>query len=164
MHLLNLYFSPFAALMVVSALAFSQPDPATVRWALAVLAAAVLANFIVSRYAYRFIRWTRTLRLGLIGINYLWSVPLVYLLGGYWGPMWLLFLMAPATAALSLSRLGTWLAALASAATLLLIYWLRGLEGEFAWGQAAVHAVFIVFFSLFVHALAQVAVRLRDAA
>jgi hypothetical protein len=164
MEILNRYFAPFAAFLVLSAIYFSKPDAHTTWLSLGMLAFAIAANLWISRRAYRYIAWTKYLRGGLVWINYLLCIPLVYLLGGWWGPMWLLFLMAPATAALHGKWIETVSVAVASAATLLAIYWFRGLEGDFAWGQAGVHAVFIVFFSLFVHALAEAVVRFRDAA
>jgi len=164
MEILNRYFSPFATGLVLSALYFSNPDPGT-RWlSLTMLALALGTNHFLGRRSYRHVRWTQQLRTAQVWVNLVTSAPLVYLLGPFWAPMWLLFLMAPASAALIGGRLQTLFVACASAATLLGIYALRGLEGSFFWGMASVHAAFIVFFSLFVNALAQTAVQIRDAA
>src|SRR5579864_9428855 len=100
MEILNRFFGPFAACLVLAALYFSQPDPSTKWLSLGMLAFAIASNLWISRRAYRYIHLTKYLRGSLVWINYLTCVPLVYLLGGFWGPMWLLFLMAPATAAL----------------------------------------------------------------
>ncbi len=78
--------------------------------------------------------------------------------------MWLLFVMAPVTAALYFSFWQTLATALAASATMLGIYYYRGVfDGGPAAGMAFVEGVFIVIFSLFVHGLAQTALRLRDA-
>ncbi|MBI4051569.1 MAG: hypothetical protein HY400_03595 [Elusimicrobia bacterium] len=162
MQFLNSYFTPFAAFLVLSALYFSAPDPWTIWLSVGVLMLSGGINYWFSKNTYRYIYWTKTLRWLQVWLNFIWSVPLFYLLGGWWAPMWLLFLMAPATAALYEGRRSTFLTAFCSSSTLLLLYKLRGLEGGMAWGQALVHSAFIIFFSLFVHSLSQMALRLRS--
>lgn len=172
MQMLNRYFAPFALLLIASAIWFTVENPGDfAQWdrsyklALAILAASSAVNWWLSRNAYRWIQWTRQLRLAQIWLNYIWATPLFWLLQPYWAPMWLLFVMAPATAALYTSRLQTVLTAAASAATMLAIYYQRGaFDGGLgpAGGMAIVHAVFILVFSMFVHGLAQTALRLRD--
>lgn len=161
MQLLNRYFFPFAAFLILSAIYFTRPEPRIVYWSVGILVFSVLANHWFVRNSYRLVRWTRFLRLFQVGLNLLWSVPLVYLLGGFWAPMWLLMLTAPATAALYLSRLQAFATALLSSLVLLGLYSLRGLEGTVAWGQAFTHALFILIFTLFIHSLGQVALRAR---
>lgn len=164
MQLLNRYFTPFALILILSAIYFSEPDPRSYKLSLGILAASVIINWWFSANTYRFIHWARQMRALQIWLNFFWAVPLFYLLQPYWGPMWLLFVMAPATSALYMGRWHTLATALVSSATMLAIYYRRGVfEMGPAAGMAAVHACFIIFFSLFVHSLAQTALRLRDA-
>ena len=162
MQMLNRYFTPFALMLILSAIYFSEPEPRAIKLSLAILAASTLVNWWFSANTYRFIRWTREMRMVQVWLNYLWAVPLFYLLQPFWGPMWLLFVMAPVTAALYESWWQTLVTASVSAFTMLVLYWLGGMEGGAFWGMAGIHASFIIIFSLFVNSLAQVALRLRD--
>ena len=87
---------------------------------------------------------------------------LVYLLGTFWGPMWLLFVLTPVATALYASGLRTFVTAAVSSAALLGIYWSRGLEGPVGWGQASLHAAFIVFISLFVNSIARLVMQMKS--
>lgn len=165
MHLLNRYFTPFALALILSAIYFSEPEPRAYKLSLGILFASILVNWWLSANTYRFIHWARQMRGLQVMLNYIWAVPLFWLLQPYWGPMWLLFVMAPATAALIMTRGQTLLMGLVSAGTMLGIYYVRGVfDGGPAAGMCVVHALFIVVFALFVHALAQTALRMRDAA
>lgn len=164
MQMLNRYFSPFALALILSAIYFSEPEPRAYKLSLGILGASILVNWWLSANTYRFIHWSRQMRALQVWLNFVWAVPLFWLLQPFWGPMWLLFVMAPVTAALHFTRwqvLGT---ALVSAGTMLGIYYVNGVfDGGPAAGMAVVHALFIVVFALFVHALSQTALRMRDA-
>lgn len=162
MNLLNRYFAPFAALLILTAVHFGEADPRTRNLSWGVLVLSTIVNWWLSANTYRFVGWASRLRMLQVWANFVWAVPLFYLLGGFWGPMWLLFVMAPVTAALYGGLLQTSLTAVVSAGTMLGLYWLRGLEGEVAWGMAFIHAAFIVIMALFTFSLAQTALRLRD--
>ncbi|MBI4385896.1 MAG: hypothetical protein HY551_00790 [Elusimicrobia bacterium] len=167
MNLLNRYFAPFASLLILSAVYFSEPDRKTVVLSIGVLAVAIAVNGWFAKNTYHFVGWAGRLRTLQIWLNYVWTLPLFYLLHGFWAPMWLLFVMAPVTAALYQGRLQTFATSMTSGGTMLALYWIRarsnGLElGGVVWGMAVVHAAFIVVFSLFIHALAETALRLRD--
>lgn len=162
MNLLNRFFSPFAALLIISAVYFQEPDPRTKTATGVVFGLSLIINWWLSVNTYRWVGWANRLRTLQIWLNYVWAVPLFYLLGGFWGPMWLLFVMAPVTAAITSSWAQTLATAAVSSGTMLALYWVRGLEGDIAWGMAGIHAAFIIVMSLFVYALAQTALRLRD--
>ena len=174
MQMLNRYFAPFALLLIVSAIWFTVDNPTDVahwdrsyKMALAILAVSTLVNWWFSKNTYRFIHWSRQMRQAQIWLTFVWTVPLFWLLQPFWAPMWLLFVMAPATAALYTGQVETIVTAGVSAASMLGIYYLRGVfDGGLgpAGGMAIVHATFIVVLSLFVQGLAQTALRLRDAA
>ncbi|HAM36010.1 MAG TPA: hypothetical protein DEB40_11140 [Elusimicrobia bacterium] len=167
MQMLNRYFAPFALLLILSAIFFSSPDPRNVKLTFLILCVSFLVNWWLSANTYRFIHWSRQMKMLQVWLNYVWAVPLVYLLLPFWGPMWLLFVMAPATAALYWGRWQTLATAAVSSSTLLLVYYQRGAfeagPAEGMSGMAYVHAAFIVVIALFIHGLAQAALRLRDA-
>jgi len=76
--------------------------------------------------------------------------------------MWLLFVLTPVATALYADWIQTILTALLSAGALLGIYASRGLEGAVGWGQASIHAAFIVFISLFVNSVARMVMQIRS--
>lgn len=168
MQMLNRYFTPFALVLIISAVYFRLDEfrdsgLQAPMIAAGILVADVLVNWWIGRNQYRWMARAHQLRLFQVWLNYVWAVPLFYLLYPYWAPMWLLFTMAPTAAALATSRGHTMLCAGVSAGTMIGLYYQRQpLEGVFL-GMALSQAAFIVIFSLFVHSLAQTALRLRDA-
>lgn len=164
MNMLNRYFTPFAAMLILFAALFGEADKQTLGLSIAVLALSLTVNWWFAANTYHFVGWARWLKTLQVWLNFVWSVPLFYLLQGSWGPTWLLFVMAPVTAALYQDRWRTLATACVSAATMLGLYWLRGMEGTAFWGMSATHAAFIIIFSLFIHSLAQTALQLRDMA
>lgn len=163
MQMLNRYFTPFALALILSAVYFSEPEPRVVKLAIGILVADLAINWWIGRNQYRWVAWASRLKKLQIWLNYVWAVPLFYLLYPYWAPMWLLFVAAPTAAALTASRTETLICAVVAVATMLGIYsWSQPLEGV-ALGMALSHAAFILIFSLFVNGLAQTALRLRDA-
>lgn len=183
MHILNHFFIPFALILIGFAIYFSEPETAVTRLSFAVLLAAFALNFWINRNTYRFMRWIRALRVGLVWLNLLTAAVLFYLLGGYWAPMWLLFTMPSAAGAMFMTRTGTALTASASAALMMGIYLFRGarfaliadpevatygdalrqvLANGQVWGQAAIHALFIIVFALFVQSMSEMVVKMRD--
>ncbi len=167
MQMLNRYFTPFALILIVSAAYFrglwEEESRGTAYIALGILAADLLVNWWLSRNQYRWAGWSNRFRQMQVWLNLAWSIPLFYLLFPYWNPMWLLFVMAPTAAGLTFGVVETVLCALTAAGAMVGVYWLRQpLTGEFL-GMALSQAAFIIIFSLFVHGLAQAALRLRDA-
>jgi hypothetical protein len=167
MNLLNLYFAPFGAGLVLVAVYFSELDRRTSVASFAVLAASLLVNFWFSRYTYRFPGWTDRLRVLQVWLSFLWSVLLFYLLFQFCAPTWLLVALPAVAAALNQGRWQTLLTGVVSGAAVLGVYYVRW-SGEMTspalWAQACVHAAFIPVLCMFVHALAQTALRLRDLA
>jgi hypothetical protein len=180
MQMLNRYFTPFALALIVMAVYFrfdafdafdaaGAPIAMITRLRIPLIAIGVLVvdlvvNWWVGQNQYRWAGWAGRFRQMQVWLNYVWAALLFYLLFPYWSPMWLLLVVAPTAAALTTSRLETVLCALVSAGTMILIYAKRqgwSLSMEFI-GMALSQALFIIIFSLFVHSLAQTALRLRD--
>jgi hypothetical protein len=162
MQMLSRYFTPFALVLILSAVYFGEPEPRATKIAVAILFSDMILNWWISRNQYRWAGWAGRLRQIQVWMNFVWAMPLFYLLYPYWGPMWLLFVLAPTAAALTTSRLETVLCALSAVGVMIAIICSRQpLEGAYL-GMVISHAFFIVIFSLFIHSLAQTALRLRD--
>ncbi|MBI3289140.1 MAG: hypothetical protein HYZ74_06455 [Elusimicrobia bacterium] len=162
MQMLSRYFTPFALVLILSAVYFGESEPHATKIAGAILLADVAVNWWIGRNQYRWAGWAGRMRQAQVWLNLIWALPLFYLLYPYWGPMWLLFVLAPTAAALTTSRLETVLCAAAAAGSMIGVIWSRQpLEGPYL-GMVLSHAAFILIFSLFVHSLAQTALRLRD--
>jgi len=162
MHLLNRFFGPFAAVLVATAVFYSNPDPFNVWACVGIIVVAVASNAWIARNVYRYILWTRYMRHAQIWANYVWALALFCLLGKYWGPSWLLLIVAPVSAAVQGGRNETLLAAAVSGGSLLAVYKFWGVEGGYAWGQAFDHAIFLCALPLFIHSLAQSSMRVRQ--
>lgn len=169
MHILNYYFTPFAVILILFAIFFSEPEPQVTYLSFGILAAAFVANWWLARNLYKFLRWSRHIRALTVWINMAVSGALFYLLSPYWAPMWLLFLTAPAASAMYMKKWQVFLTALTSAALMIALYYVRSLAygegggmGAQLWGMAATQAVFIVFFSMFAAAMAEMVVKVRD--
>lgn len=167
MNLLNIYFTPFAAALVLVAIYFSEPEKAVAYWSFGILALSLGVNQWFSKNTYRFYNWAKQLKVIQVWLTFLWSAALVYLLMPYWAPMWLLLTLPPVTAALYQDKLKTLGTGIVCGATLLGLYYLRqqaeGLSlGSQFWAMAFVHASFIPVLGVFVHALAETALRMRD--
>ena len=169
MHILNYYFTPFAVILILFALFFSEPERSVTYTSFAILAAAFTANYWLGSNVYRFMRWSRHIRALTVWINLAVSAALFYLLSPYWAPMWLLFLTAPAASAMYMKKWQVFLTALAASALMIGLYYIRSVAygegggmGAQLWGMASTQAVFIVFFSMFTSAMAEMIVKVRD--
>ncbi len=162
-RLVDRFFTPFAATLVLAAMVLGYAEASTKRVALGLLIVQVIFNEVSVYLARRNAEWTR--RIGTIRLvsNFLANIVLVYLLGTFWGPMWLLFVLTPVATALHADWRKTVITAVVSAGALLGIYAARGLEGSVGWGQASLHAAFIVFISLFVNSIARMVMQIKSA-
>jgi len=119
-------------------------------------------NEISAYVAKKHMEWAPAVGNTRIITNFIANVVLVYLLGTFWGPMWLLFVLTPVATALYASWIRTFVTAGISSAALLGIYYSRGLEGTVGWGQASLHAAFIIFISLFVNSIARLVMQMKN--
>ncbi|OGR44798.1 MAG: hypothetical protein A2X35_05745 [Elusimicrobia bacterium GWA2_61_42] len=169
MHILNYYFTPFAVILILFAIFFSEPERKVTYASFAILAAAFVSNYWLGKNMYRFMRWSRHIRALTVWINLAVSAALFYLLSPYWAPMWLLFLTAPSASAMYMKKWQVFLTALGASAIMIALYYARSVAygdgggmGSQLWGMALTQAVFIVFFSLFTAAMAEMIVKVRD--
>lgn len=157
------FFTPFALVMVLAAMALGYAEPVVYRVALAIALALVAFNETSVWLARRHPDWTVRIGTTRLVTNFVANVVLVYMLGTFWGPMWLLFVLTPVATALHADWRKTIGTAMISSAALLAIYGSRGLEGAIGWGQASLHAAFIVFISLFVNSIARMVMQIKAA-
>lgn len=157
LKLLNRYFTPFAILLVFSGVSFSNPNPTDAYYSLLVLAVSVAFNIATAFVAMNTPHLVRFLGYTRMAVNLGFNTILFYLLGSYWGPMWLLFLLGPVAAAVYGTKQRTILSAGISSILLLGVYLVKGAIFKQTLGQALMHICFIFFLGLFVHALSQLA-------
>lgn len=182
MHILNYYFTPFAVILILLAIFFSEPEKSVTYASFALLAVSSALNYWLSANTYRLMQFTRHIRGITVWINMLTSAALFYLLFPYWSPMWLLFLTAPAAAAMFMKKWQVFLTASTAAAIMLGIYLQKGLAFVMTdapdmtlaaaftqvmgntqlWAVSATQAAFIIFFSMFTAAMAEMATKVRD--
>lgn len=162
-RVIDRFFTPFAAAMVLAAIGLGYAEKWIQNLSLWIVAGLVLFNQVTLVYARKRQDWAVRISYLRQAGNFLANIVLVYLLGTFWGPMWLLFVLTPVATALHASWKSTAAVAMGSAGTLLGIYAVRGLSGPVGWGQAALHASFIVFLSLFVNAIARMVMQIKAA-
>jgi len=167
MHILNYYFTPFAVILIAFAIYFSEPEKNVTYVSFAILTLSFGTNYWFSRNTYRFMRWMHNIRSFMVLLNLATSAVLFYLLGSYWAPMWLLFVVAPAAAAMFMRKNQVMVIALVSAASMLGVYYLKSVQlgvtfSRQLWAMASCHALFVVFFSMFVAAMSEMILKVRD--
>ena len=94
--------------------------------------------------------------------NFLINIFLVYVLVGFWAPMWLLFVLTPVAVAIYGNIKNTILISILVSSTLLSIYGIKGLSSLNGWAEAITNSIFIVMLSLFIHTLVTIIHRKND--
>ncbi len=162
-RIVDRFFTPFALSLVISSLFLGFAEPRAKWISIGLVAFLSVFNEISAYLAKKNMEWAVTVGNTRLITNFVANVVLVYLLGTFWGPMWLLFVLTPVATALYASWGRTLVTASISAAALLGIYYSRGLEGSVGWGQASLHAAFIIFISLFVNSIARLVMQMKGA-
>lgn len=168
MHIFNYFFTPFALISVLFAIYFSAPEKQITWMTIAIIAFQFVVNFYISKNIYKFFRHMQQVRIGLVLFNTISISAIFYLLSAYWAPIWLLYTIPPATAAMFLKKPGTFFISLFSAACMMGVYQIRSiiLETELSqqlWAMAACHGIFIIIFSMFLNFMSETMTRMRDA-
>jgi hypothetical protein len=153
--LVNRYATPFALLLVIMGIALSQPMGHTRGISIGLLLFSVIFNFaavpVIRKHSAQK-PWLPKMRMA---INLAVNVVLVYFLGGYWPPMWLLLALTPIATAIYENRMKTLWAGLGTSFLIVLIHLSRGLTGPYEWGQTLSYSTFIILLSLLVNELTQ---------
>jgi hypothetical protein len=147
--IINAYLTPLAIILVLLAVVFSKPYGTVLYWSIALLGAGLVNNLVTAS----FLKDKQPLLYFRMCLNILINIILVYLLIGYWGPIWFLLLTTPIATAVYSTRIRTLFTSLAMSLVLVLIYAVRGVSSAQAWGQAASRIVLIVILSLFINSL-----------
>ena len=152
--IVNRYALPLAIILITFGVAFSQPQAHVRNLSLGLLILTTIFNLGTVEIIKRGVKvspWLIKMRLFFnLGIN----AVLVYLLGGYWPPIWLLLSLTPIATAVYGTRMRTLLTAIGISLLLLGIHALRGLNAPVDWGQQAAYASFIILLSLMINDVA----------
>src|SRR5438132_646580 len=111
-RIVDRFFTPFALSLVISSLFLGFAEPKAKWTAIGLVVFLSLFNEISAYLAKKKIDWAVPVGNTRIVTNFVANVLLVYLLGTFWGPMWLLFVLTPVATALYAS----WTRTLATAA------------------------------------------------
>jgi PAS domain S-box-containing protein len=163
-RLVDRFFTPFASLLVLAGVWMGFAEAQAKHLSIFLLLFTFIFNEVSVMLSRKYVEWTKTIGNVRLVTNFLANIALVYMLGTFWGPMWLLFVLTPVATALYADWKRTAITSVVSAAALLGIYASRGLEGAVGWGQASIHAAFIVFISLFVNSIARMVMQVRSGA
>ncbi len=153
--LLNRYFTPFAVVLIVAGLALGRPGSQATAVCVGLLVVSIVFNEATAWFSRRHAEAAKMIGQARVGVNFLVNAVFVYLLAGVWGPIWMLFMLTPVATAVYADRETTIVSAVSVSALLLFVYFLLGLRAQVAWGQIGMHVAFIIFLSLFIHALVQ---------
>lgn len=153
--LVSRYATPFAVFLVSLGLVLGQPRSPVREICAGLLLFSVLFNLIVvyllrtsARAPLILIRIRQVINLGV-------NIMLVYWLGGYWTPIWLLLALTPLATAIYDTRTKTLVVSFGASVILLILHALRPMNSSpVEWGQEIAWAGFIVIFSLLLNDLA----------
>lgn len=152
--LITRYATPFAVASVTMAVVLSQPRSPYREYSIGLLALSVVFNL----GALEWIKARRADASGVIKLrlilNFLVNVGLVYMLGGYFSAIWLLFALTPIATAIYDTKVKTLGVSVLASAALLLIHAARGNTSPLDWGETASRALFIILMSLMINELA----------
>ncbi|OGS43051.1 MAG: hypothetical protein A2539_02525 [Elusimicrobia bacterium RIFOXYD2_FULL_34_15] len=152
-RIVNSYFTPFATVLILVAIFIAHPGTALTFIFLGVMLFSFLFNEITNQILKKHANLAIIISNIRLFVNFLLNICIVYFLGGFWGPLWLLFVLTPIATAIYSDAKKTMIMALISSGTLLIIYLVRGLTGIISWGQAFSHVWFIIIISLFINKL-----------
>lgn len=155
--LVNRYATPLAVILVAMGIVLSQPLPAVRNMSVALLAFGIVFNLGFVYALERLGEYKSGLVKMRLAINLAVNVILVYLLGGYWQPIWLLLALTPMATAIYESKTKTLFVSAGVSAILLAIFATRGMNAPLDWGQQLAHAAFIILVSLMMNGLSQLA-------
>lgn len=153
-ELVNRYATPFAVMLVLMATFFPSPIRHVRNLSLALLAFSVSFNLITLAVIRRRPELLPRLRGVRMYANLAVNVVLVYELGPYWPPIWLLLALTPIATAIYLSPRQSLTTALLISLLILGIQLLQGGSSLVQWGQTLSCAAFVVFLSLLLNDLA----------
>jgi hypothetical protein len=155
MELVNRYATPFAALLVLMAIFFPSPIRFVRDTSVVLLAFSVAFNLLTVALIRRKPEMLDRLRKPRMYLNLTVNVVLVYNLGPYWPPIWLLLALTPIATAIYASPRQSLVSSIQISALILGIQLVHGGSSLVQWGQTLSCAAFVVFLCLLLNDLAQ---------
>ena len=148
-RVVNKFTFPLSILLVVMGLGLAQPVGTVRTLSIGLLAFSVLFNYLSVHLIQQ--ESGRSLRLTRIYGNFAVNVALVYLLGQFWSPMWLILVLAPVSAAIYGSRRRTIIASTQASAAILVIHFFRRENSPLEWGEQIAYVLFIFLLSFLIN-------------
>ncbi len=153
MRLVNRYMTPFATVLVLAGVFFGGPSSGHSGLALALVAATAGFNAYSVRLAARVPERFLEIRNIRVVFNHTLNVWLVWLLLPHWPPIWMLFLLTIIAVATYEGRDAVISHGVLLAGLLLLVAYLRGLDGVQAWAAVGAQGATLIFAGLFLNRL-----------
>jgi hypothetical protein len=153
--LVNRYATPFAILLVVMAIVLSSPVGMVRNWSMGLLLFSIFFNVTAVTAIKKLGRTSSTVKNARMMINLAVNIAIVYLLGPFWPPMWLLLALTPIATAIYGGPTRTLLSSSGIAALMVAIHVLRGGGSPHEWGQVFSYAAFTILLSLLINELTQ---------
>lgn len=150
-NLVNRYATPLAIILVALGLFLSQPTMPVRNIIVCLLLFSIVFNLVTVKIIKRG-DGTGFIKLRMF-INFAVNVALVYYLGGYWLPIWLLLALTPLATAIYDTRSKTLFVSIGISAILLIIQSTRRPNDLIDWGQQLAYASFIILVSLMINEL-----------
>ncbi|MFA6319108.1 MAG: prepilin-type N-terminal cleavage/methylation domain-containing protein [Elusimicrobiota bacterium] len=151
--LVSRYATPLAVLLVALGVAISQPVSPVKELSIGLLVFGLVFNYAALPFISKMKDPSCCVHIRVF-VNLAANALIVYLLGGYWKPAWLLLALTPLATAVYDSWNKTLASSLVVGALLLLIEATRKLSSPLEWAETAANALFIVLVSLLVNELA----------
>lgn len=153
--LVSRYATPFAILLVVLGIVLASPAKMPRDISIGLLAFSILFNVVAVnaiRKLAETMPWIKKMRML---INLAVNVILVYELGPFWPPMWLLLALTPIATAIYEGPTQTLMVSASTSALIIGIHLTRGGGSPQEWGQTLSYAAFIILLSLLINELTQ---------
>ncbi|MBI5243437.1 MAG: hypothetical protein HY922_07080 [Elusimicrobia bacterium] len=150
--LVGRYGTPLAVLLAGLGLVASQPVGFVRAAAVGLLVFGIVFNLAAARWIQRAQSPSGFIHARVL-INLAANALMVYLLGGYWKPIWLLLALTPTATAVYDSRTRTLVSALGASALLLGIQAARRFSSPLDWSEQLANCIFIVLVSLLINEL-----------
>lgn len=155
LELVNRYATPFAVLLVIMAIFFPSPIRAVRNLSIGLLTFSVFFNLFTVGLIRRRPEILPRLKKLRMYTNLAVNVVLVYALGPYWPPIWLLLALTPIATAIYASPRQSLISSLLISFLIMGIHLAHGGSGLAEWGQTLTRASFVIFLSLLLNELAQ---------
>ncbi len=153
-NLVGKYFTPLAVLIVANGVILTRPPSPINEICLGLLVFSIFLNLVSKDWIDRAEGgWQLNIRIVVnLGVN----ISLVYLLGPYWKPIWLLLLLTPIATAIYGSQNKTIVYSLFSTAVLVFFATRQSGITPIQWAEQVTYGLFIILLSVAIYQLSQI--------